>query len=65
MAPQPTRQDAPPQRTGMPPWMVVLFIAILLGGGAWMMLGLRDQSTIQDCVMSGRTNCVVYPEYGR
>ncbi len=65
MAPEPARKNAPPPRTGMPPWMVALFIAILLGGGAWMIMGMREQSSIQDCVMSGRKNCVVYPEYGR
>jgi hypothetical protein len=49
----------------MPPWMVAIFILILLGGGAYMIMGMREQSTIQDCVMSGRKNCVVYPQYGR
>ena len=45
--------------------MIALFIAVLLGGGAWMIRGLREQSVLEDCVMSGRKNCVVYPEYGR
>jgi hypothetical protein len=49
----------------MPPWMIAIFIAILLGGGGWMIMGLREQTDIQDCVMSGRKNCVVYPEYGK
>ncbi len=49
----------------MPPWMVALLIAILLGGGAWMIMGLREQTDIQDCVMSGRKNCVVTPDLNR
>ena len=60
MAPKP-----PPPRTGMPPWMIAIFIAILLGGGAYMISGLKAQTDIQDCVMSGRKNCVVIPQPGR
>lgn len=33
-------------------------IVLLVIGGIWLASLLRSASNIQDCVMSGRTNCV-------
>ena len=35
--------------------LVVLVLLVL--GGLWLSRALRADSQIQDCVMSGRTNC--------
>ena len=35
----------------------VLVIAVLLVAGLWLTGALRQNSTIQDCVAAGRTNC--------
>ena len=38
--------------------MVGLIIVLaLLGGGLYLVHVIRGMSNIQDCVMSGRTNC--------
>jgi hypothetical protein len=37
--------------------VIVMFLAVLIGGGLWLanaMVGLRKN---QDCVLSGRKNC--------
>ena len=36
---------------------VVILLAALLGVGLWLTGSLRSTSAIQDCAMSGRTNC--------
>jgi hypothetical protein len=36
---------------------VAILLAALLGGGLWLTGALRSTSAIQDCAMSGRSNC--------
>ena len=36
---------------------VALLLAALLGVGLWLTGSLRSTAAIQDCAMSGRTNC--------
>ena len=38
--------------------IALLVIAVLVVGGLWLANVLGSVSRIQDCVMSGRTNCV-------
>lgn len=38
--------------------IALLVIVVLVLGGLWLANVLRSASRIQDCVMSGRTNCV-------
>ena len=35
----------------------LIVVAVLLAGGLWLMQHLRATAALQDCVMSGRTNC--------
>jgi hypothetical protein len=39
------------------PLIVVGLLAILVGGGWWLVRTLQADSKLQDCVMSGRKNC--------
>jgi hypothetical protein len=47
-------QDQEPRR---PPVVALLVVALLVLGGLFLVHVLRDSSKLQDCVMSGRTNC--------
>ena len=38
--------------------IALVAIVLLILGGLWLTNVLRATSNIQDCVMSGRTNCV-------
>jgi hypothetical protein len=40
------------------PLLVVLIVAVLAGGGWWLIRTMQADSKLQDCVMSGRKNCV-------
>jgi hypothetical protein len=46
-----------PSRRG--PLMALVVILLLLAGGLWLANVLHGVSSIQDCVMSGRRNCVI------
>jgi hypothetical protein len=37
----------------------LIIAVVLLGVGIWLARDLRSASQLQDCVMSGRTNCNV------
>ena len=39
------------------PLVAVVVVLLLVIGGIWLQQRLRADSQIQDCVMSGRTNC--------
>ena len=47
--------DDQPNRRGALIGLVVIVVLVL--GGLWISHVLRGASAIQDCVMSGRTNC--------
>jgi hypothetical protein len=38
--------------------VVVLLVALVAGGGWWLVRTMQQDSKLQDCVMSGRKNCV-------
>lgn len=40
-----------------PPVAALVVVALLVLGGLLLVHILRDNSRLQDCVMSGRTNC--------
>lgn len=45
-------------RSEGPSALVMLVVAVLLVGGGYLLsMKLADMSRLQDCVMSGRTNC--------
>lgn len=51
------------KKGGMPrgrygPLVVVLVVAVVAGAGWWLVRTLQADSKLQDCVMSGRKNCV-------
>ncbi len=39
------------------PIVALVLIVVLVLGGLWLSHRLRAVSNLQDCVMSGRTNC--------
>jgi len=61
--PQPPGPSAPqpsggPTGNGGPSPLVLLVVAAgLVAGGYYLSVKLRDMARLQDCVMSGRTNC--------
>ena len=49
-------QEHEPNRP--PPRGTILIVAlVLLIGGYFLTMKLREQGRLQDCIMSGRTNC--------
>jgi hypothetical protein len=52
--PPPAPPGQPPQRR---PVAALVIVALLILGGLFLVHVLRDSSRLQDCVMSGRTNC--------
>lgn len=49
-------QDASPNRTRANVAVAIITVA-LVAGGIWLAHLLADMRRVQDCVMSGRTNC--------
>jgi hypothetical protein len=47
--------DEPPSRRG--PLVAIVFILVLVVGGWWLSQTLGSVGRLQDCVMSGRSNC--------
>jgi hypothetical protein len=55
MTEDPDRDDAPDDRRNA---LIGLGVALLLVVAGWLLVHwIRDTSRVQDCVMSGRTNC--------
>ena len=49
--------DEPELESRRGPLVALLLVVVLLVGGLWLMRHLRATAALQDCVMSGRTNC--------
>jgi hypothetical protein len=49
--------DEPESESRRGPLVALLLVVALLVGGLWLMRHLRATAALQDCVMSGRTNC--------
>jgi hypothetical protein len=47
----------PPPDHGPSPLVLLIVALLVVGGGYFLSVKLRDLSRIQDCVMQGRTNC--------
>jgi hypothetical protein len=43
--------------------IALLAIAVLVAGGLYVVRVLRSSAQLQDCVMSGRTNCAPIPAH--
>jgi hypothetical protein len=54
----PADDDEPPSRRGS--LIALLAVAVLIVAGWFLSDILRAASAIQDCVMSGRHNCVIF-----
>ncbi len=53
-------RPTPFRRETDPRWLALLRLILVIGfviGGLWLVRELRSVSQLQDCVMSGRTNC--------
>jgi hypothetical protein len=48
-------EEEEPSRRG--PLIAMIVVAILVAGTVYVGYRLREAARIQDCVMSGRTNC--------
>ncbi len=61
---EPEKKQKPEQEENRNPAMAGLAIAVvLLVGGLWLAHQLTAASKMQDCLMSGRTNCnVIQPQ---
>ena len=46
-----------PSTSNRGPIVALVIVALLVIGGLWLMQHIRASARIQDCVMSGRTNC--------
>lgn len=59
--------DPDPEPDGNRPGAVVglVIAAVLLAVGLWLARELKSASQIQDCVMSGRSNCQPIDNSGR
>jgi len=55
-APESAKGSAAKSRFGL--LVVVAIVAILAGAGWWLIRTMQADSKLQDCVMSGRKNCV-------
>lgn len=53
--PEGSGEESPPDRRRAA--MVLLVVLLLVIGGLALVRQLRDMASIQDCAMSGRTNC--------
>ncbi len=53
-APAPEHEEQGPRRGAL---IALIVIAVLLVGGIWLSRTLQGVGNLQDCVMSGRTNC--------
>ena len=45
------------ERRGPSPVALLVAVALMVGLGYFLAVKLREMGRIQDCVMSGRTNC--------
>lgn len=54
---QPERGNKPPERSGPSPRTLLIVGVLVIVLGYFLTAKLREMSRIQDCVMSGRTNC--------
>ena len=58
MTEPPEEDDAPPRRGAL---IALLLVAVLAVAGLWLSQHLAAVGRLQDCVMSGRTNCAPLP----
>ena len=54
---KPKSQSREPRQNNTPAMAGLAFAAVLLVVGLWLAHELRTASKMQDCVLSGRTNC--------
>ncbi len=54
------------ENTNRGPLVALIVVVVLIVGGLWLSSHIRASSQLQDCVMSGRTNCapVQMPQKG-
>ena len=55
--PDPTRPPAPDPNPGPSPLTLLVAAVLVVVGGYFLSMKLREMGRIQDCAMSGRTNC--------
>jgi hypothetical protein len=53
----PPDDDSDDERASPFVWFPVIMLLVLVGGGLFVMFELHNDSTLQDCVQSGRKNC--------
>lgn len=65
MADRTDRDDEPDNDA--PKLMAIIVILVLAIGGVLLIHALRRESALEDCLMSGRTNCapIEVPAHGR
>ncbi len=54
---EPSGGDEKAEESGPSPLVLLLVVAVLVVGGYFLAVKLRDVGRLQDCLMQGRTNC--------
>ncbi len=54
---EPSNEADEPSNSNRGSIAALIIVAVLVAGGLWLMEHIRADARIQDCVMSGRTNC--------
>jgi hypothetical protein len=49
--------EEPQRGSSRGPIVALVLVVVLVLGGWWLSQRLRSVSSLQDCVMTGRTNC--------
>jgi hypothetical protein len=62
---EPESEKSSGGRSGPSPGALLIAFLLVIGVGLFLTVKLREMSRIQDCVMSGRTNCAPIPTGGK
>ena len=54
----PGREHEEERRKQRQNWLALAFVAVLLLAGGWLFLKMLDNARIQNCIESGRRNCM-------
>ena len=56
--------EPPPRNASLLPTIAFVLLVVALAGGVWVFPRIYAFMSQQDCIASGRMNCVRYPPVG-